>query len=199
MGLPGRGVAIGGGGVLLLVLFAVLTGRDPMQLLETVGGPSVSVDGGSAGRTGAPQDQLGRFAAVVLASTEDVWRKQFAAAGSAYKEPTLVLFSGAVDSACGLGQAAMGPFYCPLDAKVYLDLSFFHELETRFGAAGDFAQAYVIAHEVGHHVQNLLGIASKVNAARERADDKHSNALRVRTDCQADAAWRAISGRSAPI
>jgi predicted metalloprotease len=188
-GLPVRrgGLALGGGGLVLLLVVAVLTGRDPLQLIEVVSGPpQVSVDPGTAGQRGAPADEAGKFASVVLASTEDVWRRHFTEGGRDYQLPTLVLFSDAVESACGFNSAAVGPFYCPPDRKVYLDLSFFAELDRRFGAPGDFAQAYVIAHEVGHHVQNLLGIAGKVHAARERLSQEEANALSVRMELQAD-------------
>ncbi|MGD9763321.1 MAG: neutral zinc metallopeptidase [Candidatus Binatia bacterium] len=184
----GRGVALSGGGILLLIVFALLTGTDPLALLEEAGGPSASVEQGPGerGQMGAPSDQLGGFAAAVLGSTEDAWTSLFEARGARYQPPTLVLFTGAVNSACGFGAAAVGPFYCPLDGKVYLDLSFFDELARRFGAPGDFAQAYVIAHEVGHHVQNVLGVAEKVRAAQSRASEAQSNALSVRMELQAD-------------
>jgi predicted metalloprotease len=180
------GIALGGGGLLVIVALALLTGEDPLRLLEAVSGPSVSVEPGASGRMGAPADALGQFASVVLGSTEDVWAQQFAAAGRRYDPPTLVLFSDAVESACGFNSAAVGPFYCPLDSKVYLDLSFFDELRQRFGAPGDFAQAYVIAHEVGHHVQNQLGIAAQVRAQRQRVPPEAANALSVRMELQAD-------------
>lgn len=190
-----RGVAVGGGiggGTILLILaIAFLTGENPLRLLDAVsqGGPQVSVDdaGGEAGQVGAPADQLGQFASSVLGSTEDVWVQQFRQGNASYQPPVMVLFSGEVASACGYNSAAVGPFYCPLDNKLYLDLTFFDELEQRFGAPGDFAQAYVIAHEVGHHVQNQLGIASKVHAARQRArSEEEANALSVRMELQAD-------------
>jgi predicted metalloprotease len=179
------GVALGGGGILLLVAIAFLTGQDPIQLLESIGGPSASVQS-EPGQVGAPTDELGQFAAAVLGSTEDVWDGVFSAAGQRYQKPTLVLFSDAVDSRCGFSSAAVGPFYCPLDGKVYLDLSFFAELDRRFGAPGDFARAYVITHEVGHHVQNLLGISDKVRGAQEQASREDANALSVRLELQAD-------------
>ena len=183
----GRGLAIGGGGLLLIIALALFTGQDPTVLLEQLtGGPSVSVDPQQAGRDGAPSDELGQFSSVVLASTEDVWRQAFAGSGRRYQAPTLVLFSDAVQSACGFGSAAAGPFYCPMDNKVYLDLSFFADLERRFGAPGDFAHAYVIAHEVGHHVQNQLGIASKVRAAQRQLSAGEANSLSVRMELQAD-------------
>jgi predicted metalloprotease len=181
------GMAIGGGGLLLVLAVAVLTGQDPLQLLQIVAGPpQVSVDGEGEGRRGTPEDELGRFAATVLGSTEDVWRRKFSEKGGQYRLPTLVLFSDQVASACGFTSAAVGPFYCPGDQKVYIDLSFFSELDRRFGAPGDFAQAYVIAHEVGHHVQNLLGISDKVHAARQRQSPEEANAMSVRLELQAD-------------
>lgn len=183
-GMPRRGIALGGGGILLLLAVAFLTGEDPMRLLEAIGGPSASVES-EPGRMGAPTDELGQFSAAVLGSTEDVWTEVFSERGQEYRKPTLVLFSGAVDSACGFASAAVGPFYCPLDSKVYLDLSFFAELDRRFGAPGDFARAYVIAHEVGHHVQNLLGLSDKVRRAQQR-DPGEANALSVRVELQAD-------------
>jgi predicted metalloprotease len=201
----GRGVALGGGGIILLIAFSLLTGQDPIRLLETItGGDQVSVDSGQQqeGSRGAPADQLGKFASVVLGSTEDVWHQQFAAAGKTYENPTMVLFSGAVQSACGFSSAAVGPFYCPGDSKLYLDLSFFNELQNRFGAPGDFAQAYVIAHEIGHHVQNELGIASKVSAAQQRAGQEEANALSVRMELQADClagVWAHHANQSADL
>ena len=199
----GPGLAIGGGGLLLIIALALFTGQDPTVLLEQLtGGPSVSVDPQQAGRGGAPSDELGRFSSVVLASTEDVWRQTFASGGRRYQAPTLVLFSDAVQSACGFGSAAAGPFYCPMDNKVYLDLSFFADLERRFGAPGDFAHAYVIAHEVGHHVQNQLGIASKVRAAQQRLPAGEVNALSVRMELQADClagVWAHHANRDAKL
>jgi len=199
----GRGLAIGGGGLLLIIALALFTGQDPTVLLEQLtGGPSVTVDPKQAGRDGAPSDELGQFSSVVLASTEDVWRQTFASSGRRYQAPTLVLFSDAVQSACGFGSAAAGPFYCPMDNKVYLDLSFFTDLARRFGAPGDFAHAYVIAHEVGHHVQNQLGIASKVRAAQQRLPAGEVNALSVRTELQADClagVWAHHANRDAKL
>jgi len=186
MGVARPGIALSGGGILLLLAVAYLTGQDPIQLLQSVSGPSTSVESSQPGQVGAPQDQLGQFASAVLGSTEDAWGEIFAASGQRYQPPTLVLFSDAVDSGCGSGSAAVGPFYCPLDAKVYLDLSFFSELDRRFGAPGDFARAYVIAHEVGHHVQNLLGISDKVRNAQQQASKEQGNALSVRLELQAD-------------
>jgi hypothetical protein len=161
-------------------------GIDPSVLWQGGPGiqpPSVSVQQG--GRAGV-NDELREFVAVVLADTEDVWHEAFGKMGQTYRPPTLVLFSGAVQSACGIAGSAVGPFYCPLDQKVYLDLSFFEDLRSRFGAPGDFAQAYVIAHEVGHHVQTLLGISQKVNSLRSRVSPSEANQLSVRMELQAD-------------
>ncbi|MCU0538027.1 MAG: zinc metallopeptidase [Hydrococcus sp. Prado102] len=131
-------------------------------------------------------DEMADFVSVVLADTEDTWHGIFQQSGQTYREPTLVLFRGAVESGCGYAEAAMGPFYCPLDEKVYIDLSFYQDLKNRFQAPGDFAQAYVIAHEVGHHVQNLLGISDKVRAAQRQVSEVEANQLSVRQELQAD-------------
>ncbi len=180
------GAAIGGGALLLALLYTLFTGEDPRQLLDALGGgPQASVDSGPA-PVGAPADEGGQFAATILASTEDVWTQVFAGERQTYRPPTLVLFTEAVQSGCGTATAAVGPFYCPVDRKVYLDLSFFQLLTRRFEAPGDFAQAYVIAHEVGHHVQNLLGIADQVHQAEQRASTEEKNALSVRMELQAD-------------
>jgi len=186
---PARGgMAIGGGAALLVLLFALFTGQDPRQLLDILGGAQAGVDPAAEGTapTGAPADEGGQFAATVLASTEDAWTEIFRSQGLSYRAPTLVLFSDAVASACGNASAAVGPFYCPADQKVYLDLSFYELLSQRFGAPGDFAQAYVVAHEVGHHVQQLLGIADQVTAAQQRASQEDANGLSVRMELQAD-------------
>lgn len=196
---PARGgMVLGGGGILLVLLFAMLTGTDPSQLIEIAN--SVQVDQGQAepGPVGAPADEGGRFAAVVLASTEDVWSELFSQAGSRYQPPQLVLFSGAVQSACGFAEAAVGPFYCPTDSQVYLDLTFFDELEQRFGAPGEFARAYVIAHEIGHHVQNQLGISAKVQGMQQRLSREEANELSVRVELQADClagVWGKVANR----
>jgi predicted metalloprotease len=160
--------------------------------LKLPGGDSDSVDAPSQPRdqikptqTGS-DDEMKQFVAVVLRDTETVWDSLFQQFGQQYREPSLVLFEGATRSACGLGQAAMGPFYCPADGKVYIDLSFFRELKNRFKAPGDFAQAYVIAHEVGHHVQTLLGISEKVMEAKSRMSERQANAVQVRMELQAD-------------
>lgn len=180
-----RGVPIGCGGLLLVLLF-VLLGGDPAQLLSLLEGTAPPAADVSPGAAAPPADELGEFASVVLASTEDVWHELFAARGRAYREPTLVLFSGAVRSACGLQSAAVGPFYCPADGKLYLDLSFFAQLERRFGASGDFAQGYVIAHEVGHHVQNLLGVSAEVQRAQRGVGATRANELSVGMELMAD-------------
>jgi predicted metalloprotease len=182
----GGPTAIGGGGLLLLLLLAYAAGIDPTTVLEVATGPQVSTDSAPPGQMGAPADELGQFSSTVLASTEDVWSDLFRRAGSRYVDPTLVLFSGAVQSACGFTGAAVGPFYCPADRKLYIDLSFFADLDRNFAAPGDFAQAYVIAHEVGHHVQNLLGISERVRALQQRASREDANALSVRLELQAD-------------
>lgn len=186
MRVGGRGVALSGTGLILLLAVAFITGTNPLELIDQVSGPSVSTEPGQEGQVGAPSDQLGQFSAAVLGSTEDVWARIFAERGRTYEAPRLVLFSGAVESACGFTSAAVGPFYCPLDGKVYLDLTFFAELERQFGAPGDFAQAYVIAHEVGHHVQNLLGVSDKIRAAQRGAAQEEANTLSVRLELQAD-------------
>ena len=143
-------------------------------------------DGPARPKAGPPIDQTGQFVASVLAQTEDVWKQVFRQSGQTYKEPRLVLFANAVQTACGFGQAATGPFYCPQDQRVYLDISFFRTLRERFKAPGDFAAAYVIAHEVGHHVQNLMGILPRVTRERQRAQKAESNALSVKLELQAD-------------
>ena len=191
IGLGGGGVRLGGGGILLVVLAAWLLGVNPLHVLSLlVGGGSetVQLPGPSAGPpgAGAPTDEGADFVSVVLADTEDTWSTLFTQAGSRYEPPKLVLFSQVVRSACGTAQAAMGPFYCPRDQAVYIDLDFYRELRDRFGAPGDFAQAYVIAHEVGHHVQTLLGTSEQVRAAQQRAGEAQANQLSVRLELQAD-------------
>jgi predicted metalloprotease len=181
-GFGGRGVAIGGGVSLIGVIIALLLGVDPRVIFQ---------DGGSAPISTQPQDpqvqeRQKRFVSVVLADTEDVWHEQFRRMGKSYREPRLVLFSGRVQSACGLASDAVGPFYCPGDSQVYIDLQFFEEMKTRFRAPGDFAQAYVVAHEIGHHVQNLLGVSQRVHAQRGRVSPAESNRLSVRLELQAD-------------
>ena len=184
MGVP-MGVAGGGIGTIILVIAALFFGFDPSVILQG-GDPSTQVAPGPGPAPSKADDEMRQFVSVVLADTEDVWRDLFRKRNAEYRDPTLVLFSGAVQSACGFAQAAVGPFYCPADHKVYLDLSFFRDLRDRFGAPGDFAQAYVIAHEVGHHVQSLLGISDRVHAARQRAGEREANALSVKLELQAD-------------
>jgi len=177
-------IAGGGIGTIIIVLVAMYFGIDPGFLLQS-GAPGGAPDQQSVQRTPA-DDESRQFVSVVLADTEDTWRTLFRQMGGAYQDPKLVLFTGAVQSACGFAQAAVGPFYCPGDQKVYIDLGFFQELKNRFQAPGDFAQAYVIAHEIGHHVQNLLGISAKVQSLRDRVSAAEANDLSVRLELQAD-------------
>lgn len=177
---------IGLGGILLVLAISYFTGTNPLTLISMLNGVqnmAPAPESSPLGTTQAPNDQLGKFASVVLADTETTWRTLL---GSRYEDPHMVLFSGGVHSACGATSSAVGPFYCPGDHKVYLDLSFFHDMSQRLGAPGDFAQAYVIAHEVGHHVQNLMGIAEKVNRLQRQVSETESNALSVRMELQAD-------------
>lgn len=184
----GGPVGIGGIGTLLIVLLiSFLTGQNPLQLLQLVNEAPSSSSVPAQGQTGAPSgDPQAEFVAVVLGDTEDTWTRVFGAGGERYEPPVLVLFEGQVQSACGFQSAAVGPFYCPGDRKVYLDLTFFRELDQQFGAPGDFAQAYVVAHEVGHHIQNVLGVASRVDQMRSRMSETQANALSVRQELQAD-------------
>lgn len=176
---------LGLGGIVVIVALSLLTGQDPLMMLDQFGGTS-QVSTGTAGGPPA-DDREAEFVRAILGDTEDTWRALFAQAGEQYDDPTLVLFSGSVRSACGQASSATGPFYCPADQQVYLDLSFFEEMATRFAAAGDFAQAYVIAHEVGHHVQTLLGISAQVHQARQRGERLEGDGgLLVRQELQAD-------------
>jgi len=183
-GMSGGGMAVGGGvgGLVLILLISALTGTNPLDLINTTSPTSDAVAPGEA----PANDPQAQFVSVVLKSTEMIWGRLFDENRQTYEAPVLVLFNEAAQSACGLGRAAMGPFYCPGDRKVYLDLSFFRELDERFGAPGDFAQAYVIAHEVGHHVQALMGLSDRLQAARQRAGEREGNALSVRQELQAD-------------
>ena len=186
-GQGGRGLRGGGKigiGTIVLALVAMYFGIDPSVVLNTAMTDPAPVE--STPPRPAAENAQARFVSMVLADTEDTWRVIFQQGGATYREPKLVLYTGATRSACGVGQAEMGPFYCPADAKVYLDLAFFDELHHRFGAPGDFAQAYVIAHEIGHHVQNLLGISDKVQQARGRVSEREANLLSVRLELQAD-------------
>jgi predicted metalloprotease len=212
MRFPGGGAGRGGGigifGILIILGLMFFFGIDPRVILQ--GGPPSGDESGipdihlpqsRPDQTNFPMPQQGpqiqrpqstsdddlkKFVAVVLADTEDVWGSLFTQYGATYSDPTLVLFSGGTRSACGMGVSAMGPFYCPEDEKIYIDLSFYQELKNRFKAPGDFAQAYVIAHEIGHHVQKLLGIMDQVEAARQRMGQKQANTLQVRVELQAD-------------
>lgn len=182
-----RGAVGGGLGTLVLVLFALYFGIDPTMLLEQTVPMSDSTYTDTMPPGNSPeQDELADFVSVVLADTEDTWTGLFNRMGKTYSVPKLVLFSGAVQSACGFAQAAVGPFYCPQDNKVYIDLSFFRDLRDRFKAPGDFAQVYVIAHEVGHHVQTLLGISPQVRALQRRVIQREANRLSVKQELQAD-------------
>jgi predicted metalloprotease len=194
-GGSGLRTARGGGFSGIIILAAIFlflkfcTSIDPMQILvgedggQLVPGQSQAPSGGTSVKN---NDQMTQFVRTVLAETEDVWSGIFQAEGQTYPAPTMVLFSGQVRSACGFASAASGPFYCPGDKKLYIDLSFYDELEQKFGASGDFAQAYVLAHEVGHHVQNLIGVLPKFNAMRQNMSEADSNAMSVRVELQAD-------------
>ena len=197
-----RGIIGGGIGTIILVLVALYFGVDPSILLnqgttQDAGGPP-----GSVSERPADENRMAEFVSVVLADTEDTWHELFRRSGKSYKEPKLVLFSDAVDSACGFAQSAMGPFYCPQDNKVYIDLQFYRDLENRFHAPGEFAQAYVIAHEIGHHVQNLLGISDRVHSLQQGTDKAQANELSVRLELQADCLagiWAYHANRSRKI
>jgi predicted metalloprotease len=184
--LGGRSIGIGT--IVIALVGGWVLGVSPLTLLGMLSGGSpvqVQPQQGPAQRPPA-DDQMAKFVSTVLADTEDVWRGLFKQAGGTYKDPTLVLFRGATRTACGQGQAAMGPFYCPADQKVYIDLGFYETLKNRLGAPGEFAQAYVIAHEVGHHVQNLLGITAKMDEMRGRMSQTQYNAMSVKLELQAD-------------
>ena len=186
-GMSRGGIAIGGGlGSIVVLIIALLLGADPRQLLEQAPVDNPSAGSQTSRPTNPQEEELKQFVAVVLASTEDVWTDTFRQLGRQYRKPTLVLFDVQVSSACGQAGSAVGPFYCPGDDKLYLDFSFFRDLQSRFRAPGDFAQAYVIAHEVGHHVQNLLGTMERVNAAQRQRGEAEANDLSVRLELQAD-------------
>ncbi|MGN8169711.1 KPN_02809 family neutral zinc metallopeptidase [Agrobacterium sp. 22117] len=193
----GRGGGIGIGGLVVILLISWALGINPLALLS---GDMSTDSGGQQQQTGTrPQgqssDETTAFVRTILAETEDTWGKIFQASGETYQKPTLVLFSGQVRSACGNATSASGPFYCPVDRKVYLDTDFFRELSQRFGASGDFAQAYVIAHEVGHHVQNLTGVLPEFNQRRQSMSESQANALSVKVELQADC-YAGIWGKS---
>ncbi|HEY6217750.1 MAG TPA: neutral zinc metallopeptidase [Pyrinomonadaceae bacterium] len=185
-GFSGGRVAVGGGlGSLLLLVLALIFGVDPRQLLQQpTDSPPAQVQ--TSRPQTAQEDELKQFVAVVLAKSEDVWTEVFRENGRQYRDPTLVLFTDRVQSACGMAGAAVGPFYCPGDEKVYIDLAFYEQLRREFQAPGDFAQAYVVAHEVGHHVQKLLGISERVDAMQGRVSETQANQLSVRLELQAD-------------
>jgi predicted metalloprotease len=190
-GLP----VTGGIGLIIVLVIAALTGVNPLQL---IGG------GGESGVEAGPpaDDPMRDFVSAVLGSTEETWGSLFSASGQSYREPSLVIFSGMTSSACGTGQSAMGPFYCPIDQTVYIDLSFYEDLKSRLGAPGDFAQAYVIAHEVGHHVQNLLGTMEEVHQMRGQQGEVAANAMSVRLELQADCyagLWANHAERAKPM
>lgn len=184
-GLMGGMLTKGGlGVVVVIVIIGLIMGKNPLALLQEMagGGESVGIEQGGSYTPTPEEERLAAFTSVVLADTEDVWNALL----DGYREPTLVLFSRSVSSACGLASAATGPFYCSADEKLYIDLSFFNELQSRFQAPGDFAQAYVVAHEVGHHIQHLLGIIGEVHAARGQMSEEEYNQLSVRLELQAD-------------
>jgi predicted metalloprotease len=194
-GVPGGRAGLGIGTVVVLGLIGWALGIDPRLLIggaELISGGSQTQQGpASPGSTGAPSDEMGHFVSAILGSTEAEWTEIFARSGKTYQPPTLVMFSGATQSGCGFAKAAMGPFYCPIDQKVYLDTSFFQDLQQRFGAcdgskACQFSEAYVIAHEIGHHVQNLLGLLPKVQEAQQAMGKAEANSLQVRVELQAD-------------
>ena len=183
-GIGRGGLAVGGLGGLVVLILALLFGVDPSQLLEQV--PQGDQGAGSPRATNPAEEDLKKFITTVLKDTEDVWNEEFRKLGTQYREPTLVLFTDQVQSGCGIAGAAVGPFYCPPDQKAYIDLGFYNELKARFQAPGDFAQAYVLAHEIGHHIQNLLGTMDKVNAAQRRVSKADGNRLSVMLELQAD-------------
>lgn len=185
-GMSAGRVAVGGGlGTIVIMILALLFGVNPQQLFEQV--PSEQQPGTQTSRPqNRQEDDLKEFVAVVLAKSEDVWTDMFRQNGRQYRKPTLVLFNDRVESACGIAGAAVGPFYCPGDEKVYIDLAFYEQLRREFNAPGDFAQAYVVAHEVGHHVQKLLGISDRVDALQGRVNEAEANQLSVRLELQAD-------------
>lgn len=199
-GIGGRSIGIGG--VIVALIVSYVFGINPSTVLSLMSGGGVPVQQQADGPTSKPEDQMGKFASVVLADTEDTWSALFRQEGQAYQPPRLVLFENATGTACGTGQSATGPFYCPLDQKVYLDLRFFQLMQERFRVSGEFAQAYVIAHEVGHHVQKLMGISDQVHNAQQRASQKAGNALSVKLELQADCfagLWAHHANRSRQI
>lgn len=186
-GAPAGGKLVAGGGIgtIILVLLVMFLGGDPKQVLDAAGA-SQQAPQSRSGSTAGMDDEGKKLVSKVLKETEDVWSQLFKENGKLYAKPKLVLFTDRVNSACGMATSAVGPFYCPGDSYVYIDLGFFNTMKTQLGAGGDFAQAYVVAHEVGHHVQNLLGTSTKVDNARRRASERDANALSVRMELQAD-------------
>jgi predicted metalloprotease len=186
-GRLGGGRGLGLGSIVIALLAGWIFGINPLTVLGLLGGDGPGAAPAQVEATAPPRDDpLARFVSTVLASTEDVWAEQFNRAGSSYRPPKLFLFHGSIPTACGRGESAMGPFYCPGDEQVYIDLGFYEVMRSRMGAPGDFAQAYVVAHEVGHHVQHLLGISARVDAMRGRIGQREQNALSVRLELQAD-------------
>lgn len=185
-GMGPVGMAIGGGGSVLLLVLGLLFGFDPRQLNEMIGSQRAPVERPGPRQANPQQDKAASFVKVVLRDTELVWDDLFRQAGRSYEPPRLVLFDGSVDSACGMAEAAVGPFYCPPDKRVYIDLSFFRDMERKLNAPGEFARAYVIAHEVGHHVQRLLGYSGSIDRARRGASRTEGNRLSVQLELQAD-------------
>jgi uncharacterized protein len=187
MSMVGGGFKIGGVGLLVILGIALLTGQNPLKLLSYLPQENTQVSSPVPSAPGSQgYDEQKDFVSVILGDTEDTWTEIFAQSNRTYTPPKLVLFSEMVESACGTSSAAVGPFYCPLDSKVYVDLTFFQELSQRFGASGDSAQAYVIAHEVGHHVQNQLGLSEQVHQLQQQSSEEQANALSVRLELQAD-------------
>jgi len=185
----GMGGMVGGGigiGTIVVAVIAYFLGIDPTTVIDASQQIQQQRAPAQQGKQGTPEDEMGRFVSKVLGSTEDVWQAIFKAGGRQYRDPKLVLYSGATRTACGVGQSAMGPFYCPNDQQLYIDLKFYNDLRTRFGVQGDFAQAYVIAHEVGHHVQNQLGIMDKLQSLQGRTSKSEFNKMSVRVELQAD-------------
>jgi hypothetical protein len=181
-GMSGGGLAVGGGGILIIIL-GLIFGPDAANMVSQL---PIGQDTQTEVAQGSPTDEAGQFADVVLGDTDEVWNNVFTDNGSQYQEPTMVLFEGRVSSACGAASSATGPFYCPADQKIYIDLSFQNELKNRFGAGGDFPMAYVIAHEVGHHVQNLMGTSEKIQQMRGRVSESEYNRMSVMLELQAD-------------
>lgn len=181
-----RGGALGGGALLIVVIYVLITGRDPQEVMQVLESSSTPTAQTAPAQRSPAEDRLAEFVSVVLADTEDTWEPIFRDLGRQYEHPTLVLFTDSVESACGYATAASGPFYCPGDRKLYIDLGFYRDLQDRYGAPGDFAQAYVIAHEVGHHVQNLLGTMGEVDRLQRQVGKADANELSVRLELQAD-------------